>query len=46
MRSPTTIHGATWALLLCVAGDVMVGHAVDVSGFDVGKMALPAEFYR
>ncbi len=45
-RSPITIRPAVWALLFCVAGDAAVGHAVETSGFDAGKMALPAELYR
>lgn len=45
-RSPITTRWAVWALLLGVVGDVAMGHAVEVSGFDAGKMALPAELYR
>lgn len=45
-RSPITTRWAACALLFCVVGDVAVGHAVETSGFDAGKMALPAELYR
>lgn len=45
-RRPIKIRGAAWGLLLWVVGDVAVGHAVDVSGFDAGKMILPAERYQ
>jgi len=45
-RSPIMIRSAAWALLLGVVGDVAVGHAAEVSGFDAGKMTLPAELYR
>lgn len=46
MRSLITIRLAFWALLLWGVGDVAVGHAVEISGFDAGKMALPAELYQ
>jgi len=45
-RSPIIIRWAVWAVVLRVVGDVVVGHAVEVSGFNAGKMALPAELYR
>lgn len=46
MRNPIATRSAVWALLLCVVGGVAVGQAVETSGFDAGKMALPAELYR
>lgn len=45
MRIPVATRSAAWALLLCVVGDVTVGHAVETFGFDAGKMSLPAERY-
>ena len=44
--SPIMIRGAAWAFLLWSASNVAVSHAVDVSGLDAGKMALPAELYQ
>ncbi len=46
IRSPIAIRWAVWVVLSSVICDVAVGHAVEVSGFDAGKMALPAELYR
>ena len=46
MCNSATIRSAARAVLFCVVGNVTVGQAVETSGLDVGKMALPAELYR
>lgn len=44
-RSLVAICSAASALLLYVVGNVAIGHAAEASGFDAGRMALPAKLY-